>query len=221
MKNGVVMKYYILAVLLSVPLLVSCSFNGIRGNGNIVNEEREISEFNKINVSGRFDVEAKVGKPVSLIIIAEDNLLQYIKTKVKKNTLIISTRENLRPRKDLIIQITTPELVSIDCSGANDLMIDNVNTDIFAIDLSGAGSIEVNGKAKKFNIDISGAADLEASEFFVEDVNIDISGAASADVYASKSLDAEVSGASSIKLYGNAQDVRTDISGVASFSRAE
>ena len=214
-------KYYLLSLLLTIPLLFSCSFNGIRGNGNIVNEEREISQFNKIDVSGRFDVDIEVGKSVSLVITAEDNLLKYIKTKVRNNTLIISTKENLHPRDDLVLKITTPKLNEIDCSGANDLTIDNVKSDKFSIDLSGAGSIEINGKAKKFYIDISGAADLDASEFIVEDVKIDISGAASADVYASKSLDAEVSGASSIKLYGNAEDVKTDISGIGSFSRAE
>ncbi len=214
-------KYYLLSLLLTIPLLVSCSFNGIRGNGNVVNEEREISQFNKIDVSGIFDVDIKVGKSVSLVISAEDNLLKYIKTKVRNNTLIISSKENLHPRDDLVLKITTPKLNEIDCSGANDLNIDSVKTDKFLMDLSGAGSIEINGKAKKFFIDISGAADLDASEFFVEDVKIDISGAASADIYASKSLDAEVSGASSIKLYGNAEDVRTDISGIGSFSRAE
>ena len=214
-------KYYLLSFLLTIPLLFSCSFNGIRGNGNIVNEEREISQFNKIDVSGRFDVDIEVGKSVSLVITAEDNLLKYIKTKVRNNTLIITTKENLHPRDDLVLKITTPKLNEIDCSGANDLTIANVKTDKFSIDLSGAGSIEINGKAKKFYIDISGAADLDASEFIVEDVKIDISGAASADVYASKSLYAEVSGASSIKLYGNAEDVKTDISGIGSFSRAE
>ena len=214
-------KYYLLSLLLTIPLLFSCSFNGIRGNGNIVNEEREISQFNKIDVSGRFDVDIEVGKSVSLVITAEDNLLKYIKTKVRNNTLIITTKENLHPRDDLVLKITTPKLNEIDCSGANDLTIANVKSDKFSIDLSGAGSIEINGIAKKFYIDISGAADLDASEFLVEDVKIDISGAASADVYASKSLYAEVSGASSIKLYGNAEDVKTDISGIGSFSKAE
>lgn len=214
-------KYILFSILLTIPFIFSCSFNGIRGNGNTVNEKRDITEFNKIDVSGRFDVDVEVGKPVSLVIIAEDNLLKFIKTKVKNNTLIISTKENLRPRNDLIIKLTTPKLVAIDCSGANDLTIDDVNSNEFSIDLSGAGSIEINGKAKIFYIDISGAADLEASEFFTESVKIDISGAASAEVYAYQSLDAEVSGASSIKLYGDAKNVRTDISGVASFSRAE
>ncbi len=215
------MKKYLLVVLLFLPLVVACSFNGVRGNGNIENEYRDVNEFNKIDVSGRFDVEVMVGKPASVEIIAEGNLLKFIKTKVKNNVLIISSKENLRPRKDLIIKITTPQLVSVDCSGANDLVINNVNTNKFTLDLSGAGSVFIEGTAKNFFIDISGAADLEASEFKVENVTIDISGAANAEVYASQSLDAEVSGASSIKLYGDAEKISTDISGVASFSRAE
>ncbi len=215
------MKKYLLIPLLLFPLIAGCSFNGVRGNGNMESEYRDVDEFSKIDVSGRFDVEVTVGKPTSVEIIAEENLLKFIRTKVRNNVLIISNKENIRPRKDLIIKVTTPNLDAVDCSGANDLFIENINTDRFSIDLSGAGSIKMNGRGEKLYIDISGAADLEASKFIVEDVTIDISGAASAEIFASNSLDAEISGASSIKLYGDAQKVKTDISGVASFSRVK
>ena len=62
-------------------------------------------------------------------------------------------------------------------------------------------------------------ADLMAKNLITEDVSIDVSGAANAEVYASKSCIAEVSGAGYIELYGDAVDVNMDISGAGSLTR--
>ena len=128
-------------------------------------------------------------------------------------------KENLRPRDDLKIIISVPNLESIDCSGVNDVIAKGVNSDKFEIDLSGAASIKIAGSAKRLYIDVSGAADLLAKELITEDVRIDVSGAANAEIYASNSCDAEVSGAGYIELYGDAKDVNMNISGAGSLER--
>jgi len=54
-----------------------------------------------------------------------------------------------------------------------------------------------------------------------ENTKVDISGAGSAEVYASVKLDAEVSGAGSIKYKGNAGNVIQQVSGAGSVKKAE
>lgn len=213
------MKSRLLIILLASLTLVSCKLTGIKGNGELVEEVREIDTFRKIDVSGNYEVEINVGESTKLEIIAESNLLKYIKTKVKRNTLYISTKENLRPREDLKIIISCPDLEAIECSGVNDIIADGINTEEFNIDLSGAGSIDISGKADLFKIEVSGAADLMARHFHTSDVKIEVSGAANAEVYATNSCDAEVSGAGYIELYGDAKDVNMDISGAGSLER--
>jgi hypothetical protein len=208
-----------LFVLLFSTLLVSCKLTGIRGNGDQISEIREIDDFKRIDVSGNFDVEIQVGEPLKLEIVAESNLMKYIKTKVKNNTLYIMTKENLRPREDLKILVTVSKLEAIECSGVNDVIAQGINSDKFEIDLSGAASIKISGNTNRLYIDVSGAADLLAKDFITEDVRIDVSGAANAEVYASNSCDADVSGAGYIELYGNAQDVNMNISGAGSLER--
>ncbi len=215
------MFYRIVTIFFSFILFTNCNFNGIRGNGKIVKEERNVSEFNKIDIAGKFDVQVDVGKQTKIIVIAEKNLLKYIKVKVKKNNLIIYTKGNIHPVKDMKIKIDTPNLNSVECSGANDLEIKHVNSEKFFIDLSGAGNIKIEGKTRKLFIDISGAADLVAKELLAENVRINISGAANAEIYSSKSLEADLSGVSSVKLYGNAKNIKKDISGVATFTKVK
>ena len=206
------MKSKLLLLIFVSLIIVSCRLTGVKGNGNLTTDIRDIDEFRKVDVSGNFEVEINVGEEQNLRIIAEENLLKYIKTKVKRNTLYISTRENLRPQEDLIIMISVPELVAIECSGVNNIIARGIDSDEFEIDLSGAASIEIEGKAELLKIDVSGAADLSAKNFITDDVKIDVSGAANAEIYANHSVDADVSGAGFIELYGDAKDVNMDIS---------
>ena len=202
------MNTKIIFLLICSFAFVSCKLTGVKGNGDLTNEIREVDSFEKVDVSGNYEVEIMVGEPTQLKIIAESNLLRYIKTKVKRNTLYISTKENLRPREDLKILISCPELNAIECSGVNDILADGIDSENFDIDLSGAGSIKISGETEYLKIEVSGAADLMARHFLTENVRIDVSGAANAEVYASNSCDAEVSGAGYIELYGDATDVK-------------
>jgi len=208
----------ILLILISLSV-ISCKITGIKGNGDLITDTRKVDEFERIDVSGNFDVNITVGEEQRLEILAESNLLKYIKTKVKKQTLYIHSRKNLRPREDLKIIVTVPELYAIECSGVNDICAKGINSDEFYIDLSGAGSINISGTTGILNIDVSGAADLMAKNLITEDISIDVSGAANAEVYASNSCNAEVSGAGFIELYGDAVDVSMDISGAGSIER--
>lgn len=213
------MQYKLILILLVTITLVSCKLIGVKGNGDLIKESRDIDNFNNIDISGNFDIEIDAGGKLKLEVIAESNLMKLIKTKVKRNTLYIYSKNNLRPKKELRIVIAVPELFGIDCSGSNDIVAMGINSDEFEIDLSGASSIEIAGITDYLEIDVSGAADLQAKKLITKDVSIDVSGAANAEIYALKSCKAEVSGAGFIELYGDAIEVYTDISGAAGLER--
>ncbi len=104
------MKIKLLLIVFLSSLLVYCKLSGIKGDGNLTEEEREIENFTKIDVSGNFDVEIYAGEKLSLKINADQNLLKYIKTQVKRNTLYIYSKENIRPREDLEVIVSVPQL---------------------------------------------------------------------------------------------------------------
>lgn len=212
---------YLLALFLAVLLLSACNFRGVRGSGDLDRETRTVENFKEIEVGGAFEVFIKVGENTSLEIEGDDNLLQYIRTRVKGDRLEIDTRKNIRPKKDLVIRITTPELEKIISSGASTVSVSNINSEVFKIILSGASSINLDGSTDKFRVEMSGAGSLDAYNLKAKDVDISISGACSADVYASEYLDAEVSGVGSIEYAGNPSKVNTNVSGVGSISRKD
>jgi hypothetical protein len=160
-----------------------------------------------------------IGSAASLKVSAEENLLGMIRTRVKGNSLIIDTKKNISPRKEIVIEITTPSLSDLDVSGANNIDVDNISCDEFNLDLSGAGTVDLRGEVEKFTADLSGAGSIKAKQLKAKDVRISVSGAASADVYASKFLDASVSGVGSIEYFGDPEKTKTDVSGVGSITR--
>lgn len=208
--------FIILTLLLSFN---ACTFWGVRGNGKLKTQTRNIENFDRLEVGGVFSVKVEIGKEASLKIQAEENLLPLIKTNVVDGTLIIETKKGLNPRREIKILITTPNLNYVEVSGANSLQIFNIDEDVFEVNLSGAGSIYLKGKVEKLYADLSGAGSIDSKDLIANVVEISVSGAASADVFAKERIDASVSGVGSINYYGNPQKVKTNISGVGSINR--
>lgn len=218
-NGGFMKKASLILILVITAFMTGCKIWGIRGNGNVKEETREVTEFDAIEASGAYTIDISVGDKPSLEISAEENLLKYIKTSVHGGKLVIDNKKSISPRKEIYIRITTPSLNSVESSGANNLSAYNINSDNFKVDLSGAGHIRLEGEAGRVRIDLSGAGGLNAKKLRAKDVRIEVSGASSADVYASEFLDASVSGVGSIDFYGDPKKVNTSVSGVGSINR--
>ncbi|MBU1098851.1 MAG: DUF2807 domain-containing protein [Bacteroidetes bacterium] len=199
--------------------LTSCRFWGVRGSGDIESEKREVNDFQEIEISGAYEVDIFVGEKTGVELSGDDNLLKYIDTYVRGNTLVIESRKDLKPRKGIKIKITTPELEVLSLSGASDVFIEGLDEGRFYLDMSGACSIEAEGIVGTFKLELSGAGSVNARHLKAEDVVVSISGASSASVYASNSLDASVSGVGSVSYYGDPEYVDTDVSGIGSINR--
>ena len=192
-------------------------------------EERSVENFDRIDVSGHFDIYLRKGEKSALRVEARDMDLDEITTKVSGSTLRIeSTRKNFRDEQKGIIYITFTSLRDIDMSGAgkiigesviqsNDLKVElsgagNIEIEVdvknFDISLSGAGNIEVAGKAQKAEISISGAGNFRGFKLISEEVEVSMSGVGKAQVYATEVLDAEASGVGSVRYRGEPKKIR-------------
>lgn len=209
----------IFLLLIFIISLSGCRFWGVRGSGDIESENRDLEVFDAIEASGAFNIDISVGEEQSIIITADDNLLKYIVTKVRGGKLIIDSKRNLNPKKEILVKIKVKELNYIESSGACDFYIDGINSEHFKVNASGASDLTLKGNCDKFYISLSGAGNVKARDFIAKNVKVDISGASDADVFASESLDAEVSGVGSVNYYGNPDKVSSDISGVGSINR--
>jgi hypothetical protein len=110
--------------------------------------------------------------------------------------------------------------LELEVSGAGDIKV-NVDAPKVTAGISGSGSVEMSGETRDFEIRLSGAGKARCYDMKSENTKVDISGAGSAEVYASVHLDAEVSGAGSVRYKGNAANVNQQVSGAGSVKKAE
>ncbi len=219
----------------------SCTYawKGIKGNGNVVKQERKISSFDGIEVGGAFKVYLTQGNTEELVVEADENLLDVIETEVRGSMLKISTSEDIRDSKALNIYITFKNIeeldvsgacemtsenkfklgdLDLDCSGASDVMLKLTATTI-EMDCSGASGMDLYGSAETLSIEISGASHIDASDLEVKNCDAEVSGASSAKVFVTAELSAEVSGAGSLKYTGDPIIKSHEVSGAGSMRK--
>ena len=67
------------------------SFGGVKGSGNVVKENRGVSDFTEIDVSNAIQVEIVAQKDFSVEVEADDNILPLITTEIRGNVLRIKS----------------------------------------------------------------------------------------------------------------------------------
>lgn len=230
-----------LALAIVFTLTSSCTYayKGIKGDGNVVKQERSISAFTGIDVGGAFHVYITQGDSEGLIVEADENLLDVIETEVRGSTLKIRTSEDIQDSKALNIYVTFKDLkeldisgachltsenklklgdLEMDCSGASDidLKLSAANLDL---DCSGASNMDLYGSAESIEMDISGASHVDASDLEAKTCTAEVSGASHGKVFVTGELSAEVSGAGSLKYKGDAVIKQHDVSGAGSMKK--
>ena len=232
-------KYVFIPLLLSTFFLTACGLRVVRGSGDIVKEDREVSGFDSVEFSGFGRVLVTQGNQESLSIEVDDNLLQYIDTDVIGGTLKIDLDDNVvpRPTDSIIFRLGVIEINAISVSGAGSFDIDDFQADNLNVDMSGAGKIDIDeieaaeltvvvtgagnvnisGTVKKQEIRISGVGDFNALDLESQETIVNISGAGDADVWAHDELDITISGAGSVSYYGDPV-VSQSVSGLGSIN---
>jgi len=233
-------KMFVLFVL--VVLLVGCTppISSIRGSGNVVTQEEDISGFDRVDASHAFKVDIRQGETFSVVVRIDDNLLDKLLVEKEGSTLKISLKPSLAfLNTTQEAEVTMPELTGLDLSGAVRATISGfasaeyldvdasgasrLSGDIEAgdarFDVSGASDVTLSGSAANVIVDASGASTVDLADFPVADANVEAGGASNVTVDASGRLDADASGASHVYYLGSPTMGRVETSGASSIKQ--
>ncbi|MFD2603663.1 head GIN domain-containing protein [Flavobacterium sp. AG291] len=212
------------------------------GNGKIVKQKRDISDFSKISVTGSFQVSLTSGDTGKISLEGDENILQIIDTQVNNGTLIIATHSNktIKPSRNNKVTIKVPYklLDNIALNGCGTItskgtlkghklkvMLDgpghiDITTDqneLIAWVL-GSGDIKIDGTAKQFECKIVGAGTVNAYDLSARQVTAAISGSGDAKVNSSYALKGRIAGNGTIAFAGQPQETDLKYMGNGSFS---
>jgi len=216
-------------LLAIVILLISaCGIGIIRGSGNLVTESRNVSDFDRVDLSGSGEVVIIQGEEESLTVEADDNIMPYVTTEVRGGTLQLALdAEGARSISPTRLRFTVgvkdlaglevsgsgsatstgidTERLDIDVSGSGDVRIDSLAAEAVGVQLSGSGDVELRGEVTRQDIDINGSGKYIAGDLGSQTATVAVSGSGDATVWVTESLDAHIGGSGSVNYYGTPQ----------------
>jgi hypothetical protein len=222
-----------LSLLASFALCVTAChvgpFRELKGNGNIVNEDRKVGSFRTVDARGFFNVYLTQGSEsdgYQVRLEGESNLLEYVDTRVEGSKLIIDTRHDydFQTSQDLNVYITAPQLSKVILAGSGNIVSKNtlssdqqlgfeimgsgdvkVSVDAPSVETSlmGSGKLDLSGQTKDLKVDIAGSGTFSGKDLKSENAKVSIMGSGDAYVFASVALDASILASGDVFYYGN------------------
>ncbi|HEX2628438.1 MAG TPA: head GIN domain-containing protein [Chitinophagaceae bacterium] len=240
------MKYGFICLLLLSFTFGSCHFfhgERIKGNGNIVTENRDVSTFKEIEVSSAIDVQLSPGESPSVKVEIDQNVQPYIEVYTKGSVLYIHQKNNtsLNTSKRVKVYVTAVALSRLEVSGACNLSVTDtirsngqldisisgaseaemmIKAETLSLGMDGASKANLEGNVKDMRVDANGSCDLKAFGLSADNVDVKLEGASSVQVYPTVKLLADANGASKIYYKGNVTPAYT-LNGASSISKVD
>ena len=214
-----------LAVATAIALLLtSCrhSINfteGIKGNGNVTTQSRNISQnFKSIEVSHGINLIIEQSDAKSVTVEADENLLSNIITRVENGVLIIESNKGYNTEFTPQVTVKIPDINGLTASSGaninsnNTLVTDNmavkaesgsqiniqVEADNITIENSEGSGTTVSGKALKLETTATEGSSIDAGRLAANVVTAQANSGSSTSVDAIVTLDGKASSGASV-----------------------
>jgi len=221
------MRMHLLMAFLHITMLLlsACENRQILGSGNIVADYRDVKEFRGIAISLSGTLLIKQGFKSALVIQGDENLLDYVESKVDNGVLRIGRKEvegSLLPTKDLIFYVTVRDLNQLDVAGSGEVksieqilgerldlkvkgsvhvMLD-VEMKTLSLTLIGKGKVFLSGQTHEQRVDITGQGRYDGSALESGETFVKIIGEGRAVISTVDLLDVELVGSGSVTYVG-------------------
>lgn len=215
-----------LTVMLLLSFTLSAQWsNGVKGSGNVIEQNRNLSGFTGIKASSGVDVVIMQGSQDKVVVKADDNLVDKITTSIDGDVLVLGVQKNssIRNSKSFKVLVTVKDLKQLRASGGSDIYSKgSLNLDVFQIRASGGSDVELDlnvksldceitggsdanlkGKVGQLTVAARGGSDFEGKELVAQDCKLKVQGGSDAYVYVKGELSMEAHGASDIHYKGS------------------
>jgi len=202
-----------------------------------VNVSEDLTPFTEIDIEAAGPIFLVQGDNHSIQIDGPKSIVESISYEVRNGVLLIrhsrSIWDRITDRDYPTITITFEDLTRFVFEGGSELVANDLQTDSLSISMKGGASldmmnlnvrslemvveggtdIDISGIAEIQTLDFSGGTNFDAEDLRSASISLHIEGAVSATVWATETLDLDLSGAYDVKYFGN-PSLTQDIQGV-------
>jgi len=194
-------------------------------------DNRNVRNFDAVKVSSGIDLYISMGDNESVKVVADDDIIEDVKTEVRGGTLHVYMKNNnswvnifnwgnSTSRK---VYVTARELKSIEASSGSDVKSENTlkgdalkvhassGSDVIlevvykevSLSSSSGSDARLSGKAKYFKASSSSGSDINARNLEAQVCRVSVSSGADATVTATDELKANASSGGDVRYYGS------------------
>lgn len=197
----------------------------ITGNGNIVEESRELSNFQSLVSAGSIDIKIIPGEAYGVKIVGDENVIPFVEAGVDGDALEVKFKDGVNILSSSVhVEVTAPFLNSIKTAGSGDITSEGTITNSKSIELSSAGSGDIrvalnspavkvrgagsgdfvlSGQTRDLEYKGAGSCDFDSQNLLAENADVSVAGSGNIKVYASNTLKASITGSGNILYWGN------------------
>ena len=184
------------------------------GSGVPATQDREVAAFTSVELAGSNNVVIRVGEKQSVVVRADDNLLDRVTTEVHSSTLVIAnTPGSFTTKSPMSVEIHVPTLAALTLTGNGNIVVDGLQAGSLAVSLPGNGTLTGSGTVARLDVTVGGSGTVQFTRLVADDVRALVSGSGSIFVTATESIDASVSGSGAIIYTGNPSNVTKSVTG--------
>ncbi len=216
------MKSRFLLCVIGIAWCTGCeNFNpAVLGSGVSKTETRTVADFDEIELSGMGKVEVEIGKLSPLTATGDDNILPHLRTEVIGKRLIVKTEKMAKPKVDLVVRVTVPNVKIVEANGMTSVTMKGIFNDSLSITSNGMGDVIAEGQTKQLMIALRGMGDVQAEKLVAQSAEVEASGKSDASVHAVGSLKVNIRGMGTIRYKGDPK-VESSVSGMGKIERIQ
>ncbi len=203
----------------------------VNGNKHVITETRKMTNYDKLSVTGPYQVKIVSGNNHEVKITADENLMQAIDIYVKAGRLVIRTHPdfNIKKYTRLDVEVSAKYLSDIKLTGSGEVYNNytfnwknlklsvtgsgNIDFDINVNHISafviGSGDTKLKGKAENLKINIAGSGNVDAKNLSTTNADIQITGSGDVYVKVQEKLNIKIFGSGNVYYYGEPEYLKT------------
>ncbi|MFL6734185.1 MAG: head GIN domain-containing protein [Sphingomicrobium sp.] len=221
------------AAIAAAVLAAGCGHASAEDPGPSGTRNFQVGGFQKIAVSGPFEVQVRTGGAASVSAKGPQKILDRMLVEVQGDTLMIRPRPenggfhwNWGHHDTINVAVTTPELRAAHIDGSGGVRVDQVKGQSFDGGVRGSGDLSVaqldvqslslaiggsgdvraeSGRAQTVELTIKGSGDIDAKGVAAESANATIGGSGNISAQATGSASVNVMGSGNVEITGGAK----------------
>lgn len=210
--------------LLPAARLARAAETTVKGSGVATTQRREVGAFVGVALGAPFAVVLRPAGREAIEIVADDNLLPLIETKLRgfgnDRTLQIDLPRDTRvePRTPVVVTIDYVRLEELAVggsgrisgksmkapkldaaiSGSGSIDLADLDAGNLAVAIGGSGTFRADGRARKMSVSIAGSGRCDAERLVAGDVAVSVAGSGDTRVRAETALRASIAGSGDV-----------------------